>query len=122
MSNEQLEQVEALQQASPMCGRMIKALDGLIKEYEGNKSADTEEYMHSVLQGLEWIFAVYRGTKSLIDANNSAINQSEVNEYVYELNAANKAQDDAKRAEAFRGILKFVQDFKSEADCIVAAA
>ncbi|MGN0318151.1 MAG: hypothetical protein ACI4E1_09510 [Lachnospira sp.] len=122
MSNEQLEQVEALQQAGPMMERVIGAINRVIYEYSGEKLPDTEEYMHSVLQGLEWVFAVYRGTKSLIDANDSRINQEEVNSYVFRLNAANKAQDDSERAEAFKGILKFVEEFKREADCIVAAA
>ena len=122
MSNEQLEQVEALQAASPMCGRMIRALKGLIKEYEGNKAADTDKYMHSVLQGLEWIFAVYRSTKDIINLSGDVIDQNEVNKSVIRLNEANKADNDTEKAEAFKGILKFVEDFKAEADNIVAAA
>lgn len=122
MSNEKKEQVEALQQAGPMIDRVIGAVNRVIDEYSGEKLPDTEEYMHSVLQGLEWVFAVYRGTKSLMDANDSSINQEEVNGYVLRLNEANKTQDDSERAEAFKGILKFVEEFKKEAECIVAAA
>lgn len=122
MSTEQLEKIEALQVVSPMCERMGKAIKGLIKEYEGEKSADTEDYMHSILQGLEWIFAVYRGTKDLINADGEVIDQNIVNESVLRLNAANKVNDDSEKVEAFKGILKFVMDFKREADAQVAFA
>lgn len=117
MSKEQLEMVEALETASPLMARMISAIKGLIREYDGNKAADTEEYMHNILQGLEWIFALYRSTKDLVNAS-GVINQDEVNASVIKLNRANEAQDDAGRVEAFKGILKFVETFKSEADSI----
>jgi len=121
MSKEQLEMVEALETASPLMARMISAIKGIIREYEGNKAADTDDYMHKLLQGLEWIFSIYRGTKSMVNPDGSVIDQEAVNNAVLKLNAANQAQDDAGRAEAFKVILKFVESFKEEADNIVGA-
>ncbi|MGN0327429.1 MAG: hypothetical protein ACI4D4_00475 [Lachnospira sp.] len=122
MSNEQLEQVEALEAASPYCEKMIKAISRIIKEYSGEKLPDTDDYMHSILKGMHWIFSVYDGTKSLINASGVVIDENEVNKSVIRLNDANKAEDDSERVEAFKGLLKFVETFKTEADGIIAKA
>ena len=119
MSKDQLEKVEALQAASPLFGRVIGAIKGLIGEYQDGKSKDTDEYMHSILQSLEWTFSVYRSTKDMVNARGS-INQDEVNAAVIRLNAANQADDDSEKIEAFKSILTFVETFKKEADSIVA--
>ncbi len=112
------QQIEALQVASPYCGKIIKALNNLIDEYSGNKQEDTDEYMKSVINGLNWIFEVYNGTSSLINEGGVVINKEEVNGCVIELN---QAADDAAKAKAFKGLLDFVEKFKAEADKYAAS-
>ncbi|WP_027437026.1 hypothetical protein [Lachnospira multipara] len=122
MSKLELEQIEALQAASPYCEKLITAISRIIDEYSGNKLPDTDEYMHHILMGLYWIFSIYGSTQDMINPNGAIIDQDEVNAYVLELNKANQDEDDAARVEAFTGILKFVEDFKREADLKIAAA
>lgn len=107
------QQIEALQVASPYCGKIITALNNLVDELSGNRQEDTDEYMKSVINGLNWIFEVYNGTSSLINEGGVVINKEEVNGCVAELN---QATDDAAKAKAFKGILDFVVKFKAEAD------
>lgn len=109
-------QIEALQTAVPYCAKMITALNNLIEEYSKEKKEDTDEYMKEVSEGLNWIFEVYNGTSSLINADKAVIDQEAANESVLLLNKANEENDDAMRANAFRGILKFVEKFKAEAE------
>lgn len=109
-------QIEALQTAVPYCEKMITALNSLIEEYSKEKKEDTDEYMKEVSEGLNWIFEVYNGTSSLINADKAVIDQEAANESVLLLNKANEENDDAMRANAFRGILKFVEKFKAEAE------
>ena len=118
MEELRVQQIEALQVASPYCGKIITALNNLIDEYSGNKKEDTDEYMKSVINGLNWIFEVYNGTSSLINEDGVVINKEEVNGCVIELN---QAADDAAKAKAFKGILDFVEKFKAEADKYVAS-
>ncbi|MBQ2472660.1 MULTISPECIES: hypothetical protein [Lachnospira] len=122
MSNYEMEQIEALQAASPYCEKLITAIGRIIKEYSGDKLPDTDEYMHHILKGLYWIFSIYGSTQDMINPNGEVIDQDEVNSYVLELNKANKEEDDEARVEAFTGILKFVEDFKREADLKISAA
>ncbi len=113
MEDLRVQQIEALQVAAPYCGKIITALNNLIEEYSGNKQEDTEEYMKSVINGLNWIFEVYNGTSSLLNEDGAVIDKEDVNDCVIKLNGA---KTDAARAEAFKGILDFVVKFKAEAD------
>lgn len=113
MEDLRTQQIEALQVAAPYCQKIIVALNNVIGELSGNRQEDTDEYIKSVVNGLNWIFEVYNGTSSLINEDGVAINKDEVNGYVIELNAAS---DDESKAKAFKGILGFVEAFKAEAD------
>lgn len=122
MSKEQLEQVEALQVASPYCGKIIKAIRRIVKEYSGGRLPDTDEYMEHIRSGLAWIISVYNGTRTLVNADQTVIDEAAVNKYVVKLNDMEHVESDDEKAEIFEGILHFVEDFKREADSIVAMA
>ena len=118
MDETRKQQLEALKVAGPYCGRIITALNKIIKEYSGNRLPDTDKYMESILNGLNWIFSVYNGTKDLINEKEMIIDKDIVNKSVQMLNKANQDNDDALRVEALKGILSFVEVFKAEADKI----
>lgn len=105
------QQIEALGIAVPYCDRMSAALKQIIKELTGEKQEDTEEYIVTILNGLNWIFSVFNGTQDLINKDTIVIDKNKVNENVSILNEANTQKDDQKRAEALEGILQFVEDF-----------
>lgn len=113
MEDLRTQQIEALQVAAPYCEKIIVALNNIIGELSGNRQEDTDEYMKSIINGLNWIFEVYNGTEALIVEDGAVINKEEVNGCVIELN---QAADDAAKAKAFEGILDFVVKFKAAAD------
>ena len=115
MEDLRTQQLEALKVALPYCDKMIAAVNNIIYEFSGNRQEDTDEYMTSILNGLNWIFEVYNGTQELINKDEIVIDKIVVNAYVMKLNEANKDNDDAKRAEAFKGILEFLEAFKGAA-------
>lgn len=110
------QQIEALQTAVPYCEKMIQALQTIIEEFSGNRQEDTDEYLTNIINGLNWIFEVYNGTQDLINGREQTVDKEAVNRCVQALNIANEKNDDGGRAEAFRGILSFVQQFKAEAE------
>lgn len=115
MEDIRTQQIEALNMALPYCDKMITAVNSIIEEFSGNRQEDTNEYMVSILNGLNWIFEVYNGVQELINKDETVIDKDVVNASVIKLNEANKANDDAMRAEAFKGILEFLEDFKAAA-------
>lgn len=112
MEDLKTQQIEALNMAMPYCDKMITAVNNIIAECSGNRQEDTDEYMVSILNGLNWIFEVYNGTQDLINQNETVIDKNVVNTYVVKLNEANQADDDAMRVEAFKGILEFLETFR----------
>ncbi len=116
------QQAEALETAVPYCGKIIKAIRIVIEELSGNRQEDTDEYMNSIMEGLNWIFEVYNGTAGWINESGEVIDQAAVNGFVKMLNKANEDQDDQARAEAFGHILEFVEQFQKEAEKKVAQA
>lgn len=109
------QQIEALEVAVPYCDRMSAALKQIIKELTGEKQEDTDEYIVTILNGLNWIFSVFNGTQDLVNKDAVVIDKDKVNESVSMLNEANDAKDDQKRAQAFEGILQFVEQFREVA-------
>lgn len=113
------QQIEALQTAVPYCEKIIKAINNIIEEFSGNRKEDTDAYMNSIINGLNWIFEIYNGTQDWVNED-SVIDKEKANQSVLQLNEANTENDDSKRADAFRGILLFVEQFKTEAEKKIA--
>lgn len=120
MDEIRVQQIEALQVAGPYCGKLITAINNIIKEYSEGRLPDTDEYAQGIANGLNWLFEVFKGTQSLINANEKIIDKEVVNSYALKLNEANQNNDDAARAEALKGLLTFVEQLKAEAEKLSA--
>ena len=120
MEDLRTQQIEALEVAVPYCAKISNALNNLMEELNGHRQPDTDEYMESALNGLNWIVEVYNGTKDLINKDSVVINKEEVNKSVLALNAANNANDDAARVEALKGLKSFVDTFSAQAGKVIS--
>lgn len=107
------QQIEALEVASGYCKKLANGIENVVKELEGEKFPDTDQYVDSVLKGLNWTFEVFNGTKELIEENNITLHKEDVNHAVIELNEALKNNDNAKKAQLLKGdILTFVKEMQ----------
>ena len=75
MEDLRTQQIEALEVAVPYCAKISNALNNLMEELNGHRQPDTDEYMKSTLNGLNWIVEVYNGTKDLINKDSVVINK-----------------------------------------------
>ena len=116
MEDLRTQQIEALEVAVPYCAKISNALNNLMEELNGHRQPDTDEYMKSTLNGLNWIVEVYNGTKDLINKDSVVINKEEVNKSVLALNA----NDAAARVEALKGLKAFVDTFSAQAGKVIA--
>lgn len=122
MDDNRKQQIEALAVASEYCEKLIVGIHTIANEYEGEKLPDTDEYMKHIINGLNWTFEVFNGTKDLINENTMVIDKDEVNAAVVKLNEGMDAKDGALIAQALRtGILKFVTELKTVADSLTAS-
>lgn len=114
------QQIEALEVAVPYCGKISRAIDNVIKELNGNRQDDTDEYVRSIQNGLNWIIEVYNGTRDLINKDSVVIDKDVVNAAISRLNAANNAKNDVMLADAFAEVKVFVETFAATANKLVA--
>jgi len=113
------QQVEALEVAGEYCVKLISGIENAVKEFEGNKLPDSDEYLNNILLGLNWLFEVYGKTKDYIENSGIEIDKNGVNGSVVILNEAIRNNDDANKAIALKGeILGFVKLMKKVADNI----
>lgn len=109
------QQLEALETAAPYCEKISRAIGNLIEELCGSRQPDTDEYMTSIINGLNWIVGVYNGTRDLINDDVQVIDKDAVNNCVKKLNEAKAQSDDLKMAESFKELREFVDSFRSAA-------
>ena len=105
------DQVEALQVALPYCEKIVRAIGNVCKELTEERQDDTDEYIDSILKGLNWIIEVYNGTRDLINADRKSIDEDEINKSVQALNAAYNNKDDAGMVATFEILKAFVMKF-----------
>lgn len=120
MSELREQQMEALQVAGEYSNKLIVAMNKIIEELSGNRLPDTDEYMDSILKGLNWLFEVFNGTKDIINEKEVVIDKDVVNVSVNLLNEGINEKDDEKKAEALKGILQFVEVFHAQAEKLTA--
>ena len=107
MQDNRAEQIEALNTAKDYCTRLYKGVNALADELRTGRLPDTEEYMKTVINGINWVFEVYNATKKLINENCDYIDKNKVNAGAVELGKAVADNDD----EALTILEEFVNHF-----------
>ncbi len=114
------QQIEALGVVAGYCEKIERAIDNVIGELTGGRLDDTDVYINSIQNGLNWIIEVYNGTRDLINKDSVVIEKDSVNAAIQKMNAATQAKNDAELAAAFKEVGKFVRDFREAAQRITA--
>jgi hypothetical protein len=114
------QQIEALGVVAPYCAKIEKAIENVIGELNGNRLDDTDVYINSIQNGLNWIIEVYNGTRDLINKDSVVIEKDSVNEAIKRMNDATKAKDDAALAATFGDVKTFVATFRGAAEKLSA--
>lgn len=121
MQDNRAEQIEALDVAKDYSVRLHKGIETLVGELRGGRLPDTEEYLNTVLKGINWVFEVYNATRELINENGTVIDKDKVNAESIKLNDALKAKDDVAVADSLeKGIAPFLLDLQKAVEAIHA--
>ncbi len=117
MQDNRTEQIEALNTAKDYCIRLYKGVNALADELRTGRLPDTEEYMKTVINGINWVFEVYNATKDLINENCDYIDKDKVNAGAVELGKAVADNDDEKVADKLENVIApFILDFQKAVD------
>lgn len=107
MDDYRQQQIDVLKEAVPYSEKLIGAIEKVSEELSGVPFQETHDAVNVIIEGLNWLFEVYNGTKDIIEAG--AVDEAEANSGVKELSEAVKADDDVDVSKALVRLSTFVK-------------
>lgn len=101
------QQIDVLKEAVPYSEKLTGAIEKVSEELSGVPFPETHDAVNVIIEGLNWLFEVYNGTKDIIEAG--AVDEAEANSGVKELSEAVKADDDVAVSKALVRLSTFVK-------------
>lgn len=105
MEDNRAEQIEALETFLEFNERLVKNIGIIIKELSGARLDDTDKFLESILNAINWEIEVINGTMGVLNEGKQRIQKEVVNEKILVLGDALKEKEDLKIAEAFKNLL-----------------
>lgn len=105
MEDNKKEQIEALEVLTEFNERLVKNMRIIVKELSGERLDDTDKFLKSIVDAINWEIQVVNGTMDVLNDGVVRINKEEFNKVIVSLSDAIVAKDDAKMAEEFNKII-----------------
>lgn len=119
MEDNRKEQVEALEVLVEFNQRVLKNLHILVKEISGERLDDTDAFMKSILNAMNWEIQVMNGTMELLNEGEQRVDKKEFNDKVVALNEAIASGEDSKLSTAFEEIIPYFENLGKAADAVI---
>lgn len=119
MEDNRKEQMEALETLMEFNDRLVNNMQIIVKELSGNRLEDTDKFLKSILDAINWEIQVVNGTMEVLNESKERVNKETFNDAVVALNDAVKENDDAKMAEAFTAIIPVFENLGKSAKEVI---
>ena len=112
MEDLRTQQKEALITVQDYIQRLKKAIPNACSELRGEMLEDTEEYVHTILNGVNYTIEVLRRTLDYINADESILDKDEINEHITDFMDVYRVGPRERIADAFeKDILTYLEKF-----------
>lgn len=105
MEDARKEQLEALEVLTEFNERLVKNMNIIVKELSGERLDDTDKFLKSIVDAINWEIQVVNGTMEVLNDGKERVNKESFNAAVVALSQAIGENDDAKMAEEFKKII-----------------
>ena len=105
MEDKRAEQKEALETLVEFNERLLKNMNIVVKELSGARLDDTDKFLKSIIDAMNWEIGVMNGTMSLLNEGGERINKEQFNSKVIVFGEAVNEKDDAKMAAAIKELI-----------------
>ena len=105
MEDNRKEQIEALEVLLEFNERLVKNMNIIVKELSGKRLDDTDKFLKSIVDAINWEIQVVNGTLEVINDGEERLDKEAFNKAVSALAEAIKAKDDAAMAAEFQNVI-----------------
>lgn len=105
MEDNRKEQMKTLETLLEFNDRLVNNIQIIVKELSGNRLEDTDKFLKSILDAMNWEIQVVNETMEVLNEGKERVKKETFNNAVVALSDAVKANDDAKMVEAFIPII-----------------
>lgn len=105
MEDNRKEQIEALEVLLEFNERLVKNMKIIVKELSGKRLDDTDKFLKSIVDAINWEIQVVNGTLEVINDGEERLDKEAFNKAVSALAGAIKAKDDAAMAAEFQNVI-----------------
>lgn len=110
MEDNRAEQLEALETFVEFNDKVVQNIKILEKELLGARLEDTDVFLESIIQSVNWEIQVINGTMEVLNEGKVRVEKERVNERIVALSEAMQLKDDAKLADAFGKLRPVLED------------
>lgn len=104
MEDNRKEQLEALEVLGEFNERLVKNMKIIAKELSGSRLDDTDKFLKSIIDAINWEIQVVNGTLDVLNEGKERLNKEDFNAAVISLSNAINGNSDTEMAEEFRKI------------------
>ncbi|MGN0342153.1 MAG: molecular chaperone [Roseburia sp.] len=94
---------EALQALTEYSPKLIRAMKLVVEELKGNRQPDTDEYLRSIVNGMNWEIEIFNLTRDYINESVVRLDKDDFNRIILQFNDAYTGKDDLKMAALLEG-------------------
>lgn len=100
------QEIEALKVLEEYNDKLLKGIDTVVKEINGEKLPDTSEYLNKIIEGVNWEIQIINGTLEFINKDEEKINKEELNNIINNFSEKYMSDDDMIIAKLLSGEIK----------------
>ena len=120
MEDNKKEQIEALEVLAEFNERLVNNMKIVVKELSGSRLDDTDKFLKSIIDAINWEIQVVNGTLSVLNEGKERLNKDEFNAEVVALSKAINKNNDAEMAEEFEKIIPMFEQLGISAKEVIA--
>lgn len=111
MEDIRAQQIEALEVFKNYNSRLVKSMNSIIPELEGDRKDDTDKFLDEIVKGINWEIGILNGTMDFINEKEERIKKEEINASILKLSKALEGKKDSEIAASLKETLPVFENF-----------